>query len=176
MTGLNGAHAASAEPASVGRGWRMLLIVVAALEFLGGLRDLPVLFGNLSEVPGPGIGGGIIIAKIVLQPILGLVALVCALTGRLRESLLAMAAIILMTWLNWLPSIASHGLNLKGSAFVVLQMLFQVVLAPALAAAVAALAIRNRIAAPAIALAVLPTLVGVLGVVAFGIAVAIYGF
>ena len=53
MTGMNGAHATSAEAVSLGRAWRMLLIAAAALEFLGGVRDFPILFGNLSEVPGP---------------------------------------------------------------------------------------------------------------------------
>ena len=176
MTGMNGAHATAAEAVSVSRRWRMLLIAAAALEFLGGVRDVPILFGNLAEVPGPGLGGGIIAAKIALQPILGLAALVCAWKGRLRESLLAMAAIILMTWLSYLPSVTLHGLDLKGSAFVNLQMIFQIVLAPALAAAVAALAIRNRITPTAIMLAILPTIAGILGVVAFAIGVAMYGF
>jgi hypothetical protein len=155
----------------------MLLIAAAALEFLGGVRDFPILFGNLSEVPGPGLGGGIIAAKIALQPILGLAALVCAWTGRLRQSLLAMAAIILMTWLNFLPSVTLHGLDLRGKdAFISLHMILQVVLAPFLATAVAALVIRNRITPTAIALAILPTVVGVLGVIAFAVSVAIYGF
>jgi hypothetical protein len=177
MTGMNGAHAASAELASVSRRWRMLLVAAAALEFLGGVRDLPILFGDLSEVPGPGLGGGIIIAKIALQPILGLAALLCAWKGRLRESLLAMAAIILVTWLNFLPSVTLHGLDFRGKdAFISLHMILQIVLAPFLAAAVAALAIRNRVTPTAIALAILPTVVGVLGVVAFAISVAIYGF
>ena len=89
----------------------MLLSAVAAVEFLGGLRDLSMLFANLSEVPGPGLGGAIIMAKIVLQPILGLIALFCAASGRIGAALLAMAAIILMTWLTWLPSVARHGLS-----------------------------------------------------------------
>ena len=177
MTGMNGAHATPAEAVSVGRAWRMLLIAAAALEFLGGVRDFPILFGNLSESPGPGLGGALIIAKIALQPILGLAALVCAWTGRLRESLMAMAAIILVTWLSFLPSIALHGLDFKGKdAFISLHMILQVVLAPFLTAAVAAMAIRNRITPTAILLAILPTIAGVLGVVVFAVSVAIYGF
>jgi hypothetical protein len=177
MTGMNGAHAASLEPASLGRAWRTLLVAAAALEFLGGVRDLPVLFGNLSEVPGPGLGGAIILAKIALQPILGLIALVCAWTGRLRESLLAMAAIVLMTWLSFLPSVALHGLDFKGkNAFINSHIFLQVVLAPFLAAIVAAMAIRNRFTPMAVLLAIVPTLAGVLGVLAFAIGVAIYGF
>jgi hypothetical protein len=162
--------------ASVGRGWRLLLAFAAALEFLGGLRDFPILFGNLSEIPGPGVGGAIIIAKIALQPILGFAALFFAASGRIRDALLAMAAIIVMTWLNWLPSVARHGLDFKGTAFVNLQLLFQIVIAPLLAAIVAALAMRRRRTSLAIGLAVLPTLMSVLGVLIFGIGVALYGF
>jgi hypothetical protein len=166
----------SGADASVGHGWRLLLVGAAALEFLGGLRDVPILFGNLSEIPGPGLGGWIITAKIALQPILGFAALFLAAAGRMREALLAMAAIILMTWLNWLPSVVRHGLDFKGTLFVNLQMIFLIMLAPLVAATVAALAVRRQRTSLAIALAVLPTLVSVLGVVAFGIGVAMYGF
>jgi hypothetical protein len=162
--------------APVPRGWRLLLSAVAAVQFLGGLRDLSLLFANLSEVPGPGLGGAIIIANIILQPIFGLIALVCAASGRIGAALLAMAAIILMTWLNWLPSVARHGLDFKGTLFVSLQLIFQIVIAPLLAVTVATLAVRSSRTALAIGLAVLPTLVSLLGVVAFGIGVARYGF
>lgn len=157
-------------------GWRAVLVIAALLEFWGGLRDFPILFGNLSEIPGPGIGGAVIVAKIALQPILGFVALVCALTGRIKVALLGMALIILLTWLNYMPSVLRHGLELRGSPFVILQMIFQILLAPFLAGTVAVLAMRGERLSLATLLAVLPTFVFALGVVAFGIAVAIYGF
>jgi hypothetical protein len=176
MAQIDGIHAASAGPASMSRGWRIVLIVAAALEFLGGLQGIPLLLGDLSEIPGPGLGGWIITTKIVLQPVLGLLALLLAVTGRVPGALLAMALIILLTWLNFLPSVAIHGLDLGGNVFVALHMLFQIVLAPLLAVVVAALAIRGRRLALATILAVVPTLVGVLSVVAFAIGIAIYGF
>ena len=39
--------------------------VAIAIEFFGGLSTLPILAGDLNEVPGPGVGGAIIIATIV---------------------------------------------------------------------------------------------------------------
>jgi hypothetical protein len=155
---------------------RLLLLIAAAIELLGGLRDLPVLFGDLSEAPGPGLGGAVIIAKIILQPILALLALAFVVRGRMTDALLAMAAIIAMTWLNFLPSVAIDGLNLdSGSGFIAVHLVFQIFLAPIVALAVAILALTRQWT-PACLLAVLPTFLGVLGVILFAISVAIYGF
>ena len=64
------ANQAAAVPASQPRRWPGLLLLIAAIiEFLGGLGALPILAGDLSEVPGPGLGGAIIIATIILRPI-----------------------------------------------------------------------------------------------------------
>jgi hypothetical protein len=168
---------AAAVPAQGAPRWpRLLLLVAAAIELLGGLSDLPILLGNLSEIPGPGLGGAIIIAKIVLRPLLALAALFFTIRGRLPHALLAMALITLMTWLNWLPSVALHGLELQGSPAVVLLLVFQIILAPVLAAAIAGLVLMDKQLTLATVLAVLPTFVGVASVVAFAIGVAIYGF
>ena len=72
-------------------------------------------FGRPVGDPRPGLGGAIIIAKIALQPLLALAALFFLIRGHLTYALLAMAFIILMTWLNYLPSVAIHGLELQGS-------------------------------------------------------------
>lgn len=155
---------------------RPALIAAALVELLGAINDLPILFGDTSEIPGPGIGGAIIAAKIALKPFAAIAALFFAATGRIRHALIAMAIIILLTWLSYLPSVAIHGLDFEGSAAVVLHMLFQIMLAPFLAAQVGALALIDRRIAFATALAVLPTLISILGVAAFAIGVAIYGF
>jgi hypothetical protein len=155
---------------------RPVLIAAALIELLGAINDFPILFGDTSEIPGPGIGGAIIGAKIALKPFAAIAALYCAATGRIRHALVAMAIIILLTWLSFLPSVAIHGLDFEGSAWAVLNMVFQILLAPFLAAQVGALALVNRRIEFATALAVLPTLIGILGVAAFGIGVAIYGF
>jgi hypothetical protein len=174
---MTNADAAAAMPAQGAPRWpRLLLLVAAAIELLGGLSDLPILLGNLSEIPGPGLGGAIIIAKIALQPLLALAALIFTLRGRLPYALLAMAFIILMTWLNYLPSVATHGLELQGSPAVVLLLVFQIIVAPLLALAIAGLVLTGKQLTLATLLAVLPTLISILSVIAFGIGVAIYGF
>ena len=103
----------------------LLLLIAAILEFMSGLGDLPILLGDLSEVPGPGLGGAIIVAKIALQPPLALAALFFIIRGHLTYALLAMAFIIVMTWLNYLPSVAIHGLELQGSPFAVALLVFR---------------------------------------------------
>lgn len=154
----------------------LLLLIAAIIELMSGLGDLPILLGDLSQIPGPGLGGAIIIAKIALQPVLALAALFFIIRGHLTYALLAMAFIILMTWLSFLPSVQLHGLELEGSPIVVLPMGFQLILAPFLVVAIAGLALTGRQLTLATLLAVLPTFVGVFGVIAFAIGVAIYGF
>ena len=55
-------------------------------------------------------------------------------------------------------------------------LFFQLTIAPVIALAIAGLVLIGKKLTLAMLLAVLPTLIGVLGVVAFGISVAIYGF
>lgn len=176
MTEANATAGASAEPVPAQPWLRIVLIAAAFIETLGAVNDIPILFGDTSEVPGPGLGGWIITAKLALGPIAAIAALVFALSGRIRPALAALAAVILLMWLSYLPSVAIHGLDFEGSAAVVLQMMFQIGLAPFIAATVAALAARNQRLAFATALAVLPTLVSVLSIAAFAISVGIYGF
>jgi hypothetical protein len=175
MTIANGACALSAGASP--RWPRLLFIIAAAIELVGGLRNLPILLGDLSQAPGLDFGGAVIIAVIVLHPILAFLALALAIRGRMMDALLAMAAIIALTWLSFLPSIAIHGLGLEASGigFAGALLVFQVFLAPASALAIAVLALARRWT-PACLLAVLPTFLGVASVIAFAIDVAIYGF
>lgn len=160
------------------RGWpRVLLLLAAIIEFLGGLGSLPILLGDLNEVPGPGLGGKIILAGIVLQPLLALAALFFTIRGKLPYALVAMAFIILMAWLSFMPSVRLHGLDFsQGDAFTASMLAWQLIVAPVVALAVAGLALREKHLTLATLLAVLPTLAHVLSVVVFGVSVAIYGF
>lgn len=165
---------------------RILLLLAALLKLLGGLGDLPMLLGNLEEVPGPGLGGAIIIAKVALQPLLALAALLFALRGKISYALVAMALIIVMSWLSLLPSVHLHGLGLEGPGeagfpvidemFVTAMLIWEVIVAPVLALAIAALALTEKRLPLAAVLAALPSVVGFLTVIAFGVSVAIYGF
>lgn len=165
--------AAEAPPKAAPRWPRLILLVAAAIEFLTGLSDLPILFGNLSEVPGPGIGGAIIVAKIALTPLIAFAALFFTIRGRMLYAILAMAADVLLMWVSFLPSVAINGLEMAGMAAVATTYL--IFLVPLLALAGIVLALRGRLA-PAIALVVLPTFRGVAATIAFAIGVAIYGF
>ena len=173
MTQTGTAGTAPAGQAMAPRWPRLVLLIAAAIEFLSGLSALPILFGDLSEVPGPGIGGAIIVAKIVLMPLAALAALFFAIRGRMLYAILAMAAGLLLTWVSFLPSVAINGLEFAGTAGV--ATIYLIFLVPLLALAGIALALRGRLT-PAIALVVLPTFVGVAATIAFAIGVAIYGF
>ncbi len=120
---------------------QLLLATAAALELIGGLeKDLPILLGDTSEIPGPGLGGWIITAKIALQPVFALLALVFAANGKIRHALVAMAAVVAINWLSYMPSVALHGLELQGDGAGGLITLFEIVLAPLMAIAVVVLA------------------------------------
>src|SRR4051812_39197692 len=106
---MTSATAASGVPASRWPGG--LLLVAAFIELLGGLHDVPILLGDTSE--GPGLGGQIIIAMIILRPIAAGAALFLLIRGKLAPALIAMAIVILAGWFSYLPSIRLHGLDLR---------------------------------------------------------------
>ena len=155
-------------------GLYLLLILIAAIEAIDGLSHAPILFGDMSEIPGPGVGGAIIKAYIAVHPLLALAALAFATIGRLRYAVMALGALVLMNWLNYMPSVVLHGLDFDGvSAF---QTPMQVVAFPLMGACAIALAARNQRLGLATMLVSIPTLSGVLAVIAFGIGVFFYGF
>lgn len=169
-------QAVAAPAPSLARWARLLLLIAAAFEFLGGLGSLPILAGDLGEVPGPGLEGGIIIATIILRPIAALLALFAIVRGHLTSALLAMAVVVLLNWIAYLPSVRLHGLELEGGAVAVIATFIILVLPPIVAVAVSGLALSGTRPTLAAFLAVLPTLIGILSAIAFGIGVAIYGF
>jgi hypothetical protein len=155
-------------------GLYLLLILIAAIEAFDGLSHVPALFGDVSEIPGPGLGGAIIKAYIAAHPLLALAALAFATVGRLRYAIMALGALVLMNWLNDMPSVVRHGLDFGGlSAF---QTPVQVIAFPLMGACAIALAARKERLGLAALLASMPTLFGVLAVLAFGISVFLYGF
>lgn len=171
---INQAAAPSMAPQRTAPRWpRLFLLFAAAVEFLSALSDLPILFGDLSQVPGPGIGGAVIVAKIALLPLVALAALFFTIRGRMLYAVLTMAAGLLLTWASYLPSVAINGLELSGTAGA--ATIYLVILVPLIALAAIVLALRGRLT-PAIVLAVLPTFIGIASAIAFGIGVAIYGF
>ena len=174
MTEVNQAAAA---PAQRPRRWPgLLLLIVAIFEFMGGLGALPILAGDLNEVPGPGLGGAIVIATIVLQPIAAAAALFFLVRGDLPGALVSMAIVILAGWLSYLPSVQLHGLEMQADGAGGLLTFALIILPPILVLGITGLALMGKHLTLATLLAILPTLVSILSVVAFGIGVAIYGF
>ncbi|NOJ44951.1 hypothetical protein [Bradyrhizobium archetypum] len=155
-------------------GLYLLLIIIAAIEAFDGLSHAPILFGDMSQIPGPGVGGAIIKTYIASHPVLALAALGFATTGRLRYAVLALGALGLMTWLNFMPSVVRHGLDFHGvSAF---ETPVRIIAFPLMAACAIALAARGERLGLATMLVSIPTLYGVASVIAFGIGIFLYGF
>ena len=176
MTSATTVPDAASVPVRVPRllGLYMLLIIIAAIEAFEGLSHAPMLFGDMSEIPGPGIGGAIIKAYIAVHPLLALAALALATIGRLRCAIMALGALVLMNWLNDMPSVVRHGLDFKGlSAF---ETPMQIIAFPLMGACAIALAARSQRLGFATLLVGIPTLYGVMAVVAFGIGVFLHGF
>lgn len=156
-------------------GLRVVLIIVAIIEAFDALSSVSILFGDMSEIPGPGLGGFLIKAHIAAHLPLALAALVFAAIGRVRYAIIALGAVVAMTWLNLMPSVVLHGLEF-GSGFLALQTTAQIIAFPLMAACAIALAARDRRLGLATALVSIPTLFNVLGIIAFAIGVSLYGF
>jgi hypothetical protein len=155
-------------------GLYLLLIIVAAIETFDGLSNAPMLFGDTSKIPGPGIGGAIIKTYIASHPVLALAALAFATTGRLRYAIIALGVLVLMTWLHFMPSVVRHGFDFDGvSAF---ETPVRIIAFPLMAACAIALAARGERLGLATMLVSVPTLYGVASVIAFGIGIFLYGF
>jgi hypothetical protein len=155
-------------------GLYLLLIIVAAIEAFDGLSHAPILFGDMSDMPGPGIGGAIIKTYIASHPVLALAALGLATVGRLRYAIMALGALVVMNWLKDMPSVVRHGLDFRGvSAF---ETPVRIIAFPLMAACGIALVARSQRLGLATLLVSIPTLYGVFAVIAFGIGIILYGF
>ena len=62
----------------------------------------------MSEIPGPGFGGFLIKAHIATHAPLALAALLFAAIGNVRYAIIALGAIVFMTWLNYMPSVVRY--------------------------------------------------------------------
>jgi hypothetical protein len=155
-------------------GLYLLLIIIAAVEAFEGLSHAPMLFGDMSEIPGSGLGGAIIKVHIASHPVLALAALGFATVGRLRYAIMALGALVLMNWLNYMPSVMRLGLDFGGLS--VFQTPVQIIAFPLMGACAIALAARKERLGLAALLVSIPTLFDVLAMIAFGISVFLHGF
>jgi hypothetical protein len=155
-------------------GLSVVVIILAAIEAFNGLSQAPILFGNMSEIPGPGVACAMIKAHLASHPLLALAALAFAAAGRLRYAIIALAVLILTNWLREMPSIVMHGFDLRGVA--AFETPLRIIAFPLMAACAMALAARESRLGLATMLVSIPTLFGILAIIAFGISVAIHGF
>ena len=155
---------------------RIALIVIAAIESLGALRDIPAIFYDFNPTTPLGkfaqtLGS----VDHVLAVPLTLAALYFAIASRLRLAIAAIAIRILVTWLCDLPSIAIHGLEWS-LTFGGIEVAGYQLGAPLIALAALYLARRNERLGLATILVALPTIFFWVGVLAFAISVMIHGF
>lgn len=93
-------HQKRRPPASV-KGWLWLaFVVVAAIETLIVLSDVPVLFDDVPEIPGATPGGLLISATILLSPLFAAASVVLAFRSRMDRGIIALASVALLTWLS----------------------------------------------------------------------------
>lgn len=155
---------------------RVAVIILAIVETLGTLSSLTV-FGNLSEYRDGGFAQWLLIVGIGIYPILAIAALIFAIKGNLGRAIMAMAAIVIVTWFaDHLPSIFIHGLEFLSGGISGLYLFGQMVVFPLLAVISFVLARRNERLWLALLFASLSTLANIAGVIAFAIGVGIYGF
>lgn len=155
---------------------RIALTVLAAIETLSAMSDFSALFFDYGHTqPLLVFAQTVTKAKLAVAPLFAIAAFVFALSGRMRAAVATLAALILLAWLSDLPSIAIHGFELSASTggLVVFTQRF---VYPVIAIAAIALARRNMHLGAAALLVSLPTVISWLGVLAFAIAISIYGF
>jgi hypothetical protein len=128
-----------------------LLIVVALLEGVKAILDLPLIIDRPNLLYGPwgvmpATWTGIILAKlnVISHPLLVIAALMFPLSGKLREALIALGAITVVSWLSILPVMLQDEMTLRGfwtGWWAIQWSIAQVFVFPALAGIAIALAV-----------------------------------
>jgi hypothetical protein len=158
---------------------QILLIVVTASEAIGALGSLPgiaLFFTEQQPTPLLRFAQGLTSVKLALAPFIAVAGVVYAVKGRLREATLALAALLLLTWLlDDTTTLAIHGLALQAS-FIGIALLAHQFVNPLLALAGGWLALNNRRPLLAALMVSAPTVFYWIGVAVFAVAIITYGF
>ena len=156
---------------------RIALVVLATIEAVSALRGIPAIFYEFNPTTPMGkLAQALTSVDIVLAVPITLAALYFAVAGYLRYAIIAIAIRILVAWICDTPtSIAIHGIEWSPS-FCGIQVAAYQIGAPLIALAAIYLARRNERLWLATILVALPTIASWLGVLAFAIAVMMYGF
>ena len=138
--------------------------------------DSYMFFTNLglSEITRSGFGGYLMKTFVVTQPFFAPAALLCALTGRVRWAVIALAGVVLGRWLWFLPG--PNG-SLDSKDLYALQPTIKLLIIPPLLAVCAlVLAKRKERLGLATLLVAVPSVYSNFEMALFAIAVTIYGF
>jgi len=164
---------AAATPAT----WlRAYLIVIAIIEALDGLKNGAILFAGDPEVPGSGWGGWAVTSELALTLPFAMIALFFLIKRDTRRAIPFIAGIGLLKWISLLPSLANHPSEFPGAGLMGIILVAQMMIFPLLMLMAIALCYKNERLTLAGILSGLPTVANWLGVLAFAISVAIYGF
>lgn len=155
---------------------RIALIVIAAIESIGALLNIPAIFYDFNPTTPLGkFAQALGSVDHVLAVPLTLAALYFAIASWLRLAIASIAIRILVTWLCDLPSIAIHGIEWSATLGGIQVAAYQIG-APLIAFAALYLARRNERLGLATLLVALPTILFWLGVLAFAVSAMIHGF
>lgn len=160
-----------ATPAPRLLGLRLLLVIAALFGAYDAYLGVTILFPDTTDTAGPGLGGLLMKAHMASQLLLTLATLLFAVIGRVRYAILALAAVVIMAWLNYISKAVGHGLD-----FGSMETLAQIIGFPLIAACAVVLAARNLELGIATLFVTVPTLFNSAGIGLFAIAVTIYGF
>lgn len=163
-------------PVSVS-GWKRFclsaaIVPLALFETWDGYMFFATL--GLSET-GSGFSGVLTKIYVLTHPFFAVAALLCALTGRVRWAVLAMAGVVLGRWFWYLPG--PNGSLASKDLYVLLQpTIMLLIVPPLLAAGALALAWRNQMLGLATLLVSVPVICSHYEMALFILAVSIYGF
>ena len=152
---------------------RVALLVIAGFETLLGVSEFSGAF-DLHDAP-LSLGQFVINAKLAVHPFFATAALVLAAAGRVRGAIIVLAAYILAAWPAGVETIPKFGLEWDFSP-VGLSIFAEQAIFPPLAIAAIVLAYRDRHLGLATVFVGLPPANLLLGIIAFTIAIMIYGF
>jgi len=134
-------HCAETTPENAPPGkLRLALLLVALIETVSALSNLPILYFGAPDAPGISPGGLLISATILLKPIFAIAALLFAAKGNIRRSIMALAAVVLLDWLSYVPSATKFWSECPGSGFGGLVSVLILAIFPLLGAAAIILA------------------------------------
>src|SRR5262245_11061043 len=156
---------------------RVLLVLIAALEFLEALAGVQNIFiDRHHETALLRFAQGLTSIHLALAPLLAGAALIFAALGNIRYAIFALAALTLTAWvLEALPSIAIHGMSFSLD-YASFEGVVLYIVAPLVTVAAVFLALKDKRLSLAALLVTLPALFKWVGLVLFIIAVLIYGF